>query len=209
MKHIITSFLIFLLFNAHSQGLKLEQISLFGGKNFSTFIYKNSQGIKDKGYDLISLNTFGINAGLTTGNNIFRPEIEIRQAGAKSLNMNGLALSWKMNYLNFSMGYLYSVIRTERFSISPGIAIGYGYMLSGEQNIGEKRYSITETKSLSRHDLTCQAIANFRAKLSQDLTLGLEYRFNAGIMQIENDITPQKTHNLSHAAILVLGLRIK
>jgi hypothetical protein len=209
MKYILTSVLIGLIFFARSQGIKLEQISLVGGKNFSSFIYKDSDGTKDKGYDMVALNSFGINAGFASGHHVLRPEIQFRQAGAKSSDLNGLALSWKMNYIDISVGYLYSVLKTDRFSISPGLALGYGYMLNGEQFIGEKRYSIPETNSLSRHDLAFKALTNFQVQISEDLNLGLEYRFTGGIMQIEKDSTPQKTHNLSHSALLVLGIKIK
>ena len=203
------SFLFFIFaFGSLSQGLKLNQISLMGGKNFSSFRFRDSDGNKDKTLDFVALNSFGINANFSANKHILRPELMLRQAGAKS-DINGTALSWLMNYLDLNVAYLYSFLQTERFSVSPGLAVGFGYMQSGEQYIGTMRYSLVSTKALSRFDCGLQGITNFKAQISENINLSFEYRFGMGITQIEKDVTPQKTYNIYHSALLGLGLIIK
>ena len=124
--------------------MKLTDINLVGGRNFSTFSFKDSEGSKDKTLNYAGLNTFGINFNLTAGRHILRPELSFRQAGAKS-DYDGIALSWKMNYLDVNLAYLVNVLNSERFVVAPGIGLGAGYMLNGEQYIGSTRYSITDT----------------------------------------------------------------
>ena len=191
-----------------SQGLTLKQICVVGGKNVSTFLFRDSEGNKDKTLDMTSLNSFGINASWMNEKSTLRPELLFRQAGAKS-DVNGLPLSWKMNYLDLNMGYLYAILKTERFSISPGLALGFGYLLNGEQYIGTMRYSLLETRSLSRYDFTAQGMSQFKVQLSEDINLSLEYRIGMSVLQIEKDVTAQKTHNVFQSALLGIGFSIR
>jgi hypothetical protein len=191
-----------------SQQMQLSEINLIGGRNFSTFSFKDSDGTKDQTLNYVGLNTFGINFNLTAGRHILRPEISFRQAGAKS-DYEGMPLSWKMNYLDVNLAYLVNVLKSERFVVAPGIGLGAGYMLNGEQYIGNTRYSITDTKSLKSFDFCVQGLAHFRANLSKNISLSLEYRFGMGITQIENDVNAQQSRNIYQAALLGIGLRLK
>jgi hypothetical protein len=208
MKRLL--FLISLSFisgHSFSQTLDLKGFSLVGGKNYTTFLFHDSEGNKDKTLDVVSLHSFGINASLTKGKSTLRPELLFRQAGAKS-DANGLPLSWKMNYIDLNVGYLFSLLTSERFAISPGLAVGCGYMLNGEQYIGDMRYSLIDTKALSRFDFTAQAMSNFKLQLSEAINLSLEYRVGLGINQIEKDLTAQKTRNVFQSALLGIGYSI-
>jgi hypothetical protein len=187
--------------------MKLEEITLVGGKNFSSFLFKDSEGSKDKTLNYHMLNSFGIHFGLQGGNHILRPEIMFRQAGAKS-DFEGTALSWKMNYLDVNLAYLYSVVNTNRFALSPGVGIGAGYMLNGDQYIGDTRYKIAESSALKRFDFGFHGIANFKAYITDYFSLSLEYRFGMGITQIENDVNAQQSRNIYHSALLGLGFRL-
>jgi hypothetical protein len=191
-----------------SQQMHLSEINLFGGRNYSTFSFKDSDGTKDQTLNYVGLNTFGINFNLTAGRHILRPEISFRQAGAKS-DYEGIPLSWKMNYLDVNLAYLVNVLKSERFVVAPGIGLGAGYMLNGEQYIGSTRYSITDTKSLKSFDFCFQGLTHFRANITENLTVSLEYRFGMGITQIENDVNAQQSRNIYQAALLGIGLRLK
>lgn len=208
MKTIVfLSALLFFCASVFSQKMTLTEINLVGGKNFSSFLFKDSDGAKDKTLNYNMLNSFGVNFGLQSGNHILRPEILFRQAGAKS-DFEGTALSWKMNYLDVNIAYLYSVVNTSRFSISPGIGIGAGYMLNGDQYIGETRYQVSDTDALKRFDFGFQGLTNFKAHITDFFSISLEYRFGMGITQIENDVNAQKSRNIYHAALLGLGFTI-
>ena len=113
-----------------------------------------------------------------------------------------------MNYFNFNIGYLYSILQTEKFEIQPGVALGVGYMLNGEQTIGDVRLSIIEEESMNRFELGAQVITNFKAHLTEQFSISLEYRFGIGINHIENDINEQKSRNIYHGALLGLGFRL-
>jgi len=185
--------------------MSLGEITLVGGKNFTSFLYKDSDGDKDKTLDYAMNNSFGANFNFIKERHIIRPELMFRQAGAKS-DFEGTALSWKMNYIDVNFGYLYSIVKTDKFSISPGVAIGAGYMLNGEQYIGETRYSVTDTQKLKRFDFGFHGITNFKAYLNESFTISLEYRFGMGITQIENDVNAQVSRNIYHSALLGFGI---
>ncbi len=208
MKRIIYTLLFSAVCTSGAKAqLQATEINLIGGKTFSTFIFRNSESEKDETLQYTMNNSFGINLQLESGSHVLRPEIMFRQGGAKS-DFAGTALSWKLNYLDLNFGYLYKVINSDRFEVSPGVAIGAGYLLNGEQYIGTTRYTIAETKSLNNFDLGAQGIANFKAKLSESMSLSLEYRFGAGLIQIENDVNPQKSRNIYQSALLGIGIRI-
>jgi hypothetical protein len=208
MNKIITLFTLTFAFNfGFAQNMQLTDINLVGGRNFSTFLFKDSEGNKDKTLDYEALSTFGINFNLSAGRHILRPELSFRQAGAKS-DYDGIALSWKMNYLDVNLAYLVNVLNSERFVVAPGLGLGAGYMLTGEQYIGSTRYSITDTKALRSFDFGFQGLAHFRANVTDNLAVSLEYRFGMGITQIENDVNAQKSRNLYQGALLGIGIRL-
>jgi hypothetical protein len=190
------------------QEFKLTHFNLTGGNTFSTFLYTNSEGKPDQGLHATMLNSFGINGSIIKGKNCLRPELLFRQAGAIS-GVNTTSVEWKLNYLDFNVGFLYSIIRSNRSSLSPGIATGISYMLNGEQFIGTTRYSLTETKALSRLDATVTGILQYKNHVSENVDLSIEYRAGMGLMQIERDVNAQKTHNFCQSILLGIGFKIK
>lgn len=190
-----------------SQGMKFSYLTLTGGKNFSTFIFENSEGNKDQKIDAVMLSSFGVNGIFSNGKHILRPELLFRQNGAQS-EVNSTSVSWQLNYLDLNFGYLYAPLDSKRFSIAPGVAFGAAYMIKGEQFIGTTRYSILESGALSRIDLNIMGICRLRTVLTENIDLSLEYRCGYGILQIERDVTAQKTHNFYQSALLGLGFKI-
>ncbi|MEX1192570.1 MAG: outer membrane beta-barrel protein [Brumimicrobium sp.] len=188
--------------------LEPTEVRLVGGKNISSFIYKDNTNQKDEQLKYNMLNSFGVSLSLESDKHQLRPELMYRQAGARS-DFKGLPLKWQMNYIDLSVGYLYEAARLGIFSLSPGIALNAGYMISGEQYIGDERLSITEEKSMDRFEVGFQGIANVRAFLTEKFTLSLEYRFGTGITQIENAVNDQKTRNIYHGVLLGIGFSLK
>lgn len=206
-KKLVSAAILALSFNlVNAQGLELDEVRLVGGKNFSNFMFKDSDNQKDQQLSYNMLNSFGVNLNFKSDKHVLRPELLFRQAGATS-DFNGTPLSWKMNYIDINVAYLYEALSFNIFTVSPGIAIGGGYMMNGEQYIGENRISIIEEESMKRFDLGFHGIASIKANVSQQLYLSLEYRGGMGIIEIETDDT-QTTRNVYHSAILGIGFKL-
>lgn len=209
MKKIFTTLLISLVHQlSFGQGMQLKDINILSGRNFSSFIYKDSEGNEDNNMTFNALNNLAINFNLSSGRHIIRPEVSIRQAGARS-HYNSTTLSWKMNYLDLNFAYLVNILESERYMLCPGIGLGAGYMFSGEQHIGPARYSITESGSLKPFDFGFQALTHFRVNITEKFAMTAEYRHGRGMNQIENDINAQKTKNIYHSALVGVSLRLK
>lgn len=190
-----------------SQDFSLRSIDLVGGKQFSNFLFKNSADKKDQSLEYQMYNSFGLNTSFTSDKHTIRPELLLRQAGAKK-TLENTAVKWKINYFNFNIGYGYLLFENEHFEIQPGAAIGVGYMLNGEQLIGDTRLSITEEESMNRFEFSTYGFSKFRAHLSENISLSLEYRFGIGINQIENESNDQQTRNVYHGALLGIGISL-
>ncbi|WP_299206845.1 hypothetical protein [Brumimicrobium sp.] len=208
MKKLIVIAAIAFSSNIMAQNFGLNSINLVGGKQFSTFAFKNSNDEKDKTLKYQMYNAFGVNANFSGGRHILRPEIMFRQAGART-TFNDVQINWKMNYLNLNVAYLYSILNERVFSIQPGVAISGGYMLNGEQEIGQMRLNIVEEESMKRFEVSAMGIVNTTAKITSSFSIGLEYRFGIGLNHIENDINEQMTRNLYHGVMLNLGFSLQ
>ncbi|PKR80042.1 hypothetical protein CW751_11785 [Brumimicrobium salinarum] len=191
-----------------AQSFGLKTINLVGGKQFSTFAFKNSNDEKDKTLKYQMYNAFGANAVFKNERHMIRPELMFRQAGART-TFNEVQINWKMNYLNLNVGYLYSILDGRVFSIQPGVAISAGYMLNGEQEIGQTRLDIVEEESMTRFEVGAIGMVNASAQITPTFSIGLEYRFGIGLNHIENDINDQITRNLYHGAMLNLGFSLQ
>jgi hypothetical protein len=204
---LIFCFAVGLVSHNFSQDFNLGSVNLNGGKQFSSFLFTDSQDQKDQNISFQMYNSFGINACFTSDKHTIRPEIQLRQAGAKTTIQN-TPITWKMNYFNFNIGYGYSLFKNDRFNIQTGAALAIGYMLNGEQSIGQQRFSIIEEESMTRFEIGTHGFANLATYISDKLSLSLEYRFGVGLNHIENDIGDQKTRNIYHSALLGIGIRI-
>ena len=206
MKILIVFLFIFSVHFLQGQ-LEPESLTISGGKNFSSFLFRNDNNQKDEQMSYEMLNSFGVNLSLRNGNHILRPELMFRQAGARS-DAEGLPLRWKMNYTEVNIAYLYRIFGKGLFEVQSGLGISAGYMLNGEQYIGSQRISIIEENSMNRFDLGLQLLANAKAQLSDDFYLRLSYRFGVGITQIENEQDNQRTRNIYHGVLLGLGFNL-
>jgi hypothetical protein len=186
----------------------IQQFNFHVGKNFSSFLYTNDAGEKDTNMTYTTGNQYGIGIGIALGSrHLVRPEVIYTEAGAKS-SFQSTDLNWKMNYIGVGANYMFKLINDSSFSISPGIRIGYDYLLRGEQTIGNERYNIKENDALKAWDLNAGACLNGRFKITETLYLNAEYRFNTGLNQIEKKDEGEKTRNIAHSALLGLSFNL-
>ena len=213
MKNLYTYTLVFILScilasNTHAQGMQLESIELSLGQHFSSFRYKNSAGEKDQTYNYVGNNAFGVHFNLAADRHVLRPTLGMRQAGAQTTFEN-TPVNWKLNYLETAVGYLFHALKTRRITLSPGIAVYGGYLLNGSQSVGDQRFSLTESEALKSFDFGVQGITRFGVAISDQFAFALEYRFQAGIAQIENEPNAQETRNIGHSVLLGLTIQLK
>lgn len=194
--------------NLCAQREAVKDVELTFGNMYSSFQFRNSAGDREGGYGYAALNSFGVNLNLRSGRHVLRPCLGLRQGGAKT-TIENTPVDWKLNYFDLSMGYLYKILHTDNLEISPGIALYGGYLLNGEQNIGENsRLLMKDTGAIKSFDFGMQGIVNSRFQINDQLGFTLEYRFGYGMAQIENDLEPQTANNLYHAVILGIGFRL-
>jgi hypothetical protein len=205
---LTTFFLLGVILTSNAQGMALSDIELAFGNTFSSFQFKNSAGEKEGNYQFTALRNFGVNFNLTDHRHVLRPSLGFRQGGAKT-TIEGIPVDWKLNYLDLSVGYFYKALKTERLEISPGLALYGGYLLNGEQNVGEMRFQLAETKAINPFDFGVQGMVHSRFNVSEQFAISLEYRFGYGIAQIENDVQPQTSNNIYHALVIGVGFRLK
>jgi hypothetical protein len=210
MKKIILSFsLLVLSFGSKAQeGKLLQQVNFNAGKSFSSFLYKDANGNKDENLGYRSAKTYNLSIGLGFGSkHLVRPEIQYSEMGAKSSFLDA-PVDWKLNYLGVGATYLYKVLNKETISLSPGVNIGYDYLLKGEQIVGNSRYDLNELDALKAWDLNAGLLLNSRFKVTESLYLNFEYRFNMGLNQIEKQDQGEKSKNIGHKALLGLSFNL-
>lgn len=197
-----------LLWLAHSlsaQEMKLNKIAAFGGMNFSSFIFNEPQQALKNQLNYKSGSSMGLNFEFELNKHVLRPELLYRRVGSYS-NADNADMNWTLNYIDLNFGYMYKVLDGEKFDIAPGIAYGMGYMMQGEQYIGQQRYDVTDG-FLKRFDLTGSLMLNFSFQITQNLSLFGEYRFGMSILNIEKDAN-QSTRNIFHTVGLGLSMNL-
>jgi hypothetical protein len=190
------------------EGKILQQINFSAGKTFSSFLYTDANGNKDKNLTYRSGNSYNMSLGLGFGSkHLLRPEIQYSELGAKSTSTD-TPVDWKLNYLGVGASYLFKVINKENISLSPGVIIGYDYLLKGEQTIGSARYNLNEIDVLKAWDLNAGLLLNSRFKVTESLYLNFEYRFNMGLNQIEKQDQGEKSKNIGHRALVGMSFKL-
>jgi hypothetical protein len=190
------------------------EFNLLGGKTYTSFLFKDSEGNKDQKYNYTNGNTFGLNMAFRIKSvHFIRPEFLIHQAGATTV-YGGNELNWKLNYASLNMGYLFRFINEEnrfRFSLKTGLTLGFNYFFNGTQTINKLSYDLKETEAFKPFDLTGSFLLNGKYNITQSFHAGIEYRFGMGLLQIENSDAEfgQTTRNIGHYALFSLGFKIK
>ena len=204
---LIALLLLVFVHKTHAQGLTFSDIELTFGNTYSSFQFKNSAGEKEGNYQYAGLNNFGVNFNLTADRHMLRPSLGMRQGGAKT-TIEGIPVDWKLNYIDLSFGYLYKALKTDRLELSPGLALYGGYLLNGDQTVGDMRFPLAETEAIKPFDFGVQGMVNTRLNINKQFALSLEYRFGYGLAQIENDLKPQTANNIYHALVLGIGFKL-
>jgi hypothetical protein len=210
MKHLFLSGL-FLALGIHSQAQDsklIQHLNFSYGKTFTGFQYENDLGQEDENLTLANGNAYSVSLGMRLGKrHLLRPEILYSEAGAKSEFLND-PISWKLNYIGFRASYLFHVFNKSNFSISPGVIIGYDYLLKGDQFIGNTKYDLKETDALKAWGLNAGALLSGRFKVTESLSIIAEYRYNLGLNQIEKKDVGERTKNFAHKALIGLSFNI-
>ena len=208
-KTIFSLSLLALSFGSKAQDGKLvQQVNFNVGKSFSSFLYKDANGNKDENLSYRSGNTYNLSVGLGFGaKHLLRPEIQYSEMGAKSSFLDA-PVDWKLNYLGVGAGYLFKLLNKESISLSPGVIVGYDYLLKGEQTIGSTRYNLYQNGALKVWDINAGLMLNSRFKVTESLYLNFEYRFNMGLNQIEKQDQGEKSKNIGHKALVGLSFNL-
>ncbi|MFN5182665.1 MAG: hypothetical protein ACK5D5_06540 [Bacteroidota bacterium] len=210
MKRIFFSLLLissFLIITAQEDKM-LQQVNFNVGKTFSSFNYQDANGNKDENLSYASGNTYALSVGLGFGKkHLLRPEIIYSELGANSKFLS-TPITWRLNYLGFSTAYLFKILQKETISISPGLILGYDYLLSGEQNMGSINYNLKESDIIKTWDINAGLLVNSRFKVTESMSLSFEYRFNMGLNQIEQRDEGEKTKNIAHRALIGLSFKL-
>lgn len=188
-------------------------IGLFGGLNFSTYQFTTSDGQRDRNYDYIRGSNYGLSLIIAKGYHQFRPELSFHKGGAMYIYKN-TPITWETSYLSAHIAYMFNLVRSRYdftgrgnaapYSIRIGLALGFNYLASGTQTIGEQKVSLTATNAISRFDVNISPLATFGIRLTNLLAFNIEYRFNYGMLQIERNSPSQKTHNLYHSLLVAI-----
>ena len=188
----------------------LTQVNFNIGKTFTSFMYEDSEGNANENLSSRSGTSYSLNLGFKLGaKHMLRPEVMYQQSGAKS-TVNNAPLEWSLNYIGAGVGYLYTALEKESFSLSPGLVLNANYMMSGEQSIGTNRFNITEQDLLKPIDIMASLTLNSRFKVTDNLYINFDYRYGFGLMDIENieGDENEKTRNIGHMASLGLSFNL-
>lgn len=203
---IVNCFLITCLpfFSFSQMKIKVEEINFLVGKNSTKFLY--AFGSETKPTQWINGNSYSLNVNLALApKHYLRPEVNYYQAGAKS-SVDNLALGWKLNYLGLGCGYAYKALEIKTVALFAGASLGLDLMTKGEQTIGSERYSVIESQSLKRFNLSSSLFASTQFKVTETLYLQFEYRLGLGLNQIEKD-AGEKTRNIANTALVGLSFK--
>jgi hypothetical protein len=199
-------FVMLVMFGSFSMAQNHFQVK--SGKTFSTFLFRDSDKNKDETLDYITNNFLGLSYDFNLGNlHVLRPEVSYREGGARSV-WNNRRLFWKLNYLDVNFAYMIKVLDFEKIKVYQGVAPGIGFLMSGEQYIGNDYFDVKASGSLRNLDFGVNFMANGKMKVFENVFLTIEYRYGLGIRQIESNKaqTAQVSRNRFHAAIFGLAV---
>ena len=205
-----TSLLIITLYINNCFSQNYSSIYFVGGKSLSSLKYHNSNGEKDKSIESVSKTNIGFNFCINRDRNMFRSELMLRQAGAKS-SYSGVPVRWDMNYIDLGLDYFLNVFKSRNskgvFTFAPGIGFSAGYLLNGNQYINDVKYSLIDNESFSNTDYMLRGLLHFRTNLAKSFFIIAEYRISSSVKQIEKLDNNESTKNFYQGIIFGVGLR--
>ena len=209
-KNIILCLFALINFNLFAQQdtVSRMKVSFLFGKNASSFIFKDSLGVKNKDLNNTMGDFYGLNLQIRLKKrHILVPELAYYNAGS-NYKKEGLDITWRLNYVGFGLGYAFKIIDSKNYSMAPKIAIGYDYLLKQNQTIGTVTYDLTQTNAafVNNNIRSSYGVTN-QFKITDNLSFIAEYRYSIGLNQIENsrfnaNKTTKNTSNTFIAGLL-------
>lgn len=197
-----------------AQDLKETKINIFFGQMFSSLYYRNSNGETDEYLNNNIRSTYGVQyQKFVTGFFYLRPELSYKNMGAQS-EVNNVKLDWDFHYLDLSLGA--GIGRTTRFVhkdylIKPYIG-GAFYIAStykAQQTIGNQSINLQKSNDFNTFDFGLNLNGGIFFDFSQSIGIMLEYRYNQGLRNLENNSGSGKQRMYNYAHSLVFGMCIK
>jgi hypothetical protein len=214
MKQLLLVFFLFSIGQyTDAQNFKSSEFAFFGGKSFYRFHFRAdnmNEGIKYRYRD-------GFNYGISqyfSWNERYsmRGELLTYQAGCQA-TYGGNQVSWRLNYVGIGGAYLFAVVDKNQFfkyRIETGMNLGFDYLLSAYQQVNSISYNLKEEGSFKPYNLRLGPVVRLRYNPIPKIYIGLEYRFDYGVLQIEDrdQEIGQKTNNMGHLAQAFVSLRM-
>jgi hypothetical protein len=191
-----------------------EELTLYGGPSFYTFIFKAQNSPNDIEYKYRKGFTYGVSLPILLGKKIVvRPDLFFYQAGATAI-YGGNYVSWNLNYVGGGASYLFKMIDQKnmlKYEMSAGLSTSVDYLISAQQNNNKLNYDLKETDAFKTINVHGGPLLNLKYLATQSISLSLEYKMDLSFNQIEGNDTQngQRTRNLGHLATLGIGLRIR
>ena len=200
-------------FHSGAQNFRASEIAFFGGKSFTNFLFRAEQENQGIDYHFADGFNFGMNYYFSWNDRLsVRGEAIVHRAGAQA-TYGGNAASWQLNYTGVGAGYLFAFLQegqSLKVKMEAGLNLGFDYLISAYQTVNSIRYDLKEESAFKNINLRTGPMMRLRYNPLQKLYIGLEYRFDFGLLQIEDAdaSTGQKTNNYGHMAQAFVSFKI-
>ncbi len=187
-----------------------SHLHLKSGKSFSSFLFKDSESFKEKDLDYAFNNYFAISYdNYLSERNILRAEFGLREAGAKAI-IDEVKYEWNFNYLDLQVAYLFKYLGNEKYGLHVGAAPYLGFLLTGEQSVGQTYYNVKKERAIKTVDFGVNFLTNAQFRVAENIYVTLEYRYGLGLLNIETDgdNPDQVTRNRSHFVLAGLSFNL-
>lgn len=187
-----------------------HHIHLKSGVSLSSFVFKDSESIKNKNLTHVFNNYSAVSYDADILKiHVLRAELGFRQAGAKAI-VDQEKYEWNFNYLDVNLAYLIKFVGNEKYGLHVGAGPYLGFLLSGEQSIGDVYYNVKKERAINTLDLGLNFLANGQFKVSENISISLEYRYGLGLLNVETDGTnpDQVTRNKTHYFLAGLSFNL-
>ncbi len=205
MKKITLIFILAAIVAGITMSNAQSYLTLKASQSYSSFKFSDSEnnslnseykGLYTGSYDVGYRYLFDYGLLICSG-------VGIRNGGA-SLDYDDMNYQWKLKYANVKLGAGYML----RFKqVSPYLcASGYfAYMLHGVQTLNNEHFNIVGSELMNKIDYGVMIIPGVEYKISEALSLLLEFDYLMGLANIEQD-EAQEAYN--YAYTLSLGLSV-
>jgi hypothetical protein len=189
MRKILFLPILFFTLNSFSQ----NYVSVNYTQIFSNFIFKNSDGERDKTLKSDLKSAYALNYQKVFKKSFFvRGEFGYKTFGALSI-LNNQKLAWNLNYLDLNIGGGYII---NNFKIKPyvGAAFYGSYLIRANQTIGENYYDMLQNNSIKKNDYGVNVYLGAIHSFSDFASIYVEVAQTRGLNQLETS-SNQKLYN--------------